>query len=331
VTADERNNDDMRIAGHWTACNSHYFLGNFRRSIDHADTVLAGYDAQRHRQLAQLISHDPKTVALAYKSGAEWILGFPDRAKATANAAIANADTRKHAFDMCWVRVFTGHEVFNYLEDAATMASSIERCEQIALDQKLLFFLNVYIPLIKGLRLHHVGTAADARIQLEEALGQKTSAGMLIANPPFKAQHANCAARCGDIDSALKLLDEALDQIERPTWQERYGHSNVLRIKACVLQQAGRLDAAESTFQRALEVARNQYANSWELRAATDYAQFLKDNGNPQEAMALLKPVYQWFTEGHDSRDLCTARALLDELALSASGVTSASAGAAGS
>jgi predicted ATPase len=314
VTADERNNDDMRIAGHWTACNSHYFLGNFRRSIDHADTVLAGYDARRHRQLAELISHDPKTVALAYKSGAEWILGYPDRAIATAKAAIANADTRKHAFDMCWVRVFTAHEVFNYLQDAATMASSIERCEQIALDQKLLFFLHVYCPLIKGLRLSHEGPVSDARIQLEGALAQKTNAGMLIANPPFNAQLADSAARCGDVDFALVLLDECLDQIERPTWQERYGHSNILRIKAHVLQQAGRLVEAELLFQNALDVARAQQARSWELRAAIDYARYLKDHGNAKAAKALLAPIYQWFTEGHTTHDLQEAEALLGGL-----------------
>jgi class 3 adenylate cyclase/predicted ATPase len=331
TTAEERKNDDMRIAGHWTACNSHYFLGNFRQSIDHADIVLATYDARRHRLLAELISHDPKTVALAYKSGAEWILGYPDRAKATARAAIANADTRQHAFDMCWVRVFTAHEVFNYVEDVVTMASSIERCEQIAADQKLLFFLNVYCPLIKGLRLLHVGPAADARSQLAEALSQWTSAGMLVANPPFKAQYADSAARCGDIDSALVLLDESLDQIERPTWQERYGHSNVLRIKACVLQQAGRSAEAELSFQNAMDVARGQQAKSWELRAATDYARFLNDNGNTKTAKALLEPIYHWFTEGHDSRDLRAARELLDELALPEESATSASAGAEGS
>jgi class 3 adenylate cyclase/predicted ATPase len=331
ATADVRDNEDMRLAGHWAACNSHYFLGNFRQSIHHADVILARYNAVRDGHLADLISHDPKTIALGYKAGAEWILGFPHRARATANAAVSNADQRKHAFDMCWVRVFTAHEVFNYLEDAVAMESSLRNCEQIALDQHLIFFLKVYCPLLRALCLLHAGCAIDASVQFTEALSQWRNAGMLIAAPPFKAQHADSAARSGDVDFALTLLDEAFDQIDRPGWQERFALSNILRIRACALHQARRTVEAEATFQEALDVARAQQAKSWELRAAISYARLLKDEGRGEEATSLLQPIYQWFTEGHDTHDLCSARALLEELAQMPTNTTNASASAAGS
>jgi tetratricopeptide (TPR) repeat protein len=331
ATAGEHDNEDMRLAGHWAACNSHYFLGHFPQSIHHADVILARYNAERDGHLADLISHDPKTIALGYKAGAEWILGFPDRARATANAAVFNADQRKHAFDMCWVRVFTAHEVFNYLEDVAAMESSLQRCEQIALDQRLIFFLNVYCPLIRALCLLHAGNVTDASVQFAEALSQWRNAGMLIAAPPFKAQHADSAARCGDVASALTLLDEALDQIDRPGWQERFALSNILRIRACALQQAGQSGEAETTFQKALAVARGQQAKSWELRAATSYALLLKDKGRVEEAIFLVQPIYHWFTEGHNTHDLRVASALLEELAQVPTDPTSVSARAGGS
>jgi predicted ATPase len=68
-------------------------------------------------------------------------------------------------------------------------------------------------------------------------------------------------------------------------------------------------------FERALTVARVQQAKSWELRAAMSLARLWRDQGKVQQARALLAPVYEWFTEGFDTRDLKDAKALLEELA----------------
>jgi predicted ATPase len=72
---------------------------------------------------------------------------------------------------------------------------------------------------------------------------------------------------------------------------------------------------AEAFFERALTVAREQQAKSWELRAAMNMARLWRDQGKPQQARELLAPVYEWFTEGFDTGDLKEAKALLEELA----------------
>jgi len=71
---------------------------------------------------------------------------------------------------------------------------------------------------------------------------------------------------------------------------------------------------AEACFERALAVARKQQAKSWELRAAMSMARIWRDQGRRDEARDLLTPVYNWFTEGFDTRDLKEAKFLLDEL-----------------
>ena len=80
-----------------------------------------------------------------------------------------------------------------------------------------------------------------------------------------------------------------------------------------------RLDArdeqrAEASFRHALEIARQQQAKSWELRAATSLARLRAEQGRRSEARELLAPVYGSFTEGFDTADLKDAKALLDEL-----------------
>ena len=73
-------------------------------------------------------------------------------------------------------------------------------------------------------------------------------------------------------------------------------------------------DEAEECFQKALDVARQQKAKSWELRAATSLARLWQGQGKKQEACDLLAPVYNWFTEGFDTADLKEAKALLEAL-----------------
>jgi predicted ATPase len=71
---------------------------------------------------------------------------------------------------------------------------------------------------------------------------------------------------------------------------------------------------AERHFEKALAVARHQQAKSWELRATESTARLWRDQGKRDEARELLAPVYGWFTEGFDTRDLKEAKALLDDL-----------------
>src|SRR5262245_50093346 len=73
--------------------------------------------------------------------------------------------------------------------------------------------------------------------------------------------------------------------------------------------------AAEESFRRAIEIAREQEAKLPELRATLSLARLWRDQGKREPARDLLAPVYAWFTEGFDMLDLVEAKALLDELA----------------
>jgi predicted ATPase len=66
--------------------------------------------------------------------------------------------------------------------------------------------------------------------------------------------------------------------------------------------------------QQAIDVARRQNAKSWELRAAMSLARLHQQQGRSQEAVALLAPIYAWFTEGFDTADLKEAETPLDKL-----------------
>ena len=88
----------------------------------------------------------------------------------------------------------------------------------------------------------------------------------------------------------------------------------MLRLKGWILILRGHPDEAITTLRKAIAVARKQAAKSWELRAATTLARLLASRGKKTEALALLTPIYDWFTEGHDTRDLKEAAQLLAEM-----------------
>jgi predicted ATPase len=80
--------------------------------------------------------------------------------------------------------------------------------------------------------------------------------------------------------------------------------------------RAAELNAeAEACFQQALDIARRQQAKSLELRAAMSLSRLWQQQGQRDEARALLAPIYGWFTEGFDTADLQGAKALLEALA----------------
>jgi len=103
------------------------------------------------------------------------------------------------------------------------------------------------------------------------------------------------------------------EQVERDT-EVRVVAAEVLRLRGNLLAAGGGKREAEAKLRQALAVARQQGARLFALRAATDLARLLHEQGNDREAAALLRPIYGWFTEGLDAPDLERAAAMLATL-----------------
>jgi predicted ATPase len=133
--------------------------------------------------------------------------------------------------------------------------------------------------------------------------------------PIFLALQAEGHFKAGRNQAALHSIEQALATSEETG--ERWAIAEILRVKANLLQTTGhgKAEEVEGALFESLEIARQQQAKSWELRAATSLAQLWRDQGKVQQARELLAPSYGWFTEGFDTRDLKEARALLDTLA----------------
>jgi predicted ATPase len=131
-------------------------------------------------------------------------------------------------------------------------------------------------------------------------------------------------AAAGQTAEARITIDEALERCERS--EGRWCLPELLRIKGELLRLDGSataVRAAEDHYLQALEWARRQEALSWELRAATSLAELWHGQGKPADAHQLLSSVYNRFSEGLETADLKTARALINELRTTSSPASS--------
>jgi predicted ATPase len=113
----------------------------------------------------------------------------------------------------------------------------------------------------------------------------------------------------------MAIVEETLARCEAR--DERWYVAELLRIKGELLVLPGAPSAAatsEDLFRQALDVARQQGALSWELRAATSLAQLWRNQQQVAEARRLLGSIYERFTEGFATADLQAARSLLEQL-----------------
>jgi predicted ATPase len=125
---------------------------------------------------------------------------------------------------------------------------------------------------------------------------------------------ARAHAELVKIDDAWRCIHDATALVE--TTKERHCEAEVHRVAGEIALLSPEPDAAkaEAYFERALAVAREQQAKSWELRVAMSMARLWRDQGKPQQARDLLAPVYGWFIEGFDTLDLKEAEQLLEQL-----------------
>jgi predicted ATPase len=167
--------------------------------------------------------------------------------------------------------------------------------------------------ILQGRVLFDEGQEEKGIAQMHESFTAYLSTGAMVRKPFYLALLAEPNAKIGMIEEGFTALDEALAAALRSG--ERWWESELHRLKGELLLVRGTAgDEAEACFRQAVEIAREQSAKSLVLRAATSLARLWRAQGKRQEGYDLLAPIYDWFTEGFDTPDLCEAKTLLEEL-----------------
>jgi class 3 adenylate cyclase/predicted ATPase len=314
VLAERHGGTAPRINGHRLMGQSLVCTGSFSKGRAHLDQAMALYDASQPRAATDRYAADPLVLSLLMRSYALWFLGNPDGARSDAEKALKTAREIGNFATLILA--------LNHLEPVYLLCGDYERStalsgEQFRLaDENGAWYLKMFGLLGRGHVPALTGDGARAIELLTSGIdGVRSAGGATISLPTNLSWLAVAHARIGHFDEACRCIDEALTLMERT--KERWFEAEVNRIAGEIALMSPKPDAtkAETYFEGALAVARQQQAKSWELRAAMSMARLWRDQGKQDEARDLLAPVYGWFTEGFDTLDLKEAKALLEQLA----------------
>jgi predicted ATPase len=286
--------------------------GDIAESRAHYDQALALYDPAEHRPLATQFGQDVGVTILSFRTLALWLLGYSEAAVADCERALEGARKLGHAGTLMYARTATSLTHILCGNYATTMAQA---SEAIALaHEKGALLWKAFEMMHEGCVLAATGKNSRAVEMLTSGIGTYRSTGATYRMPWYLSYMANANAELGQLDDAQRCIDEAMAAVE--TSKERWCEAEVYRTGGEIALMAPESDTAkaEAYFERALAVARQQQAKSWELRAAMSMARLWRDQGKRQQAHDLLAPIYGWFTEGFDTLDLKNAKALLDQL-----------------
>ena len=303
--------DGFLLQAHHAGWTTRMFTGEFREVRDQFECGLNLYDRRRHGSHAfRYVGHDPLACAHALGAVALWMLGYTDQALRHSAAALTSAEELEHAPSLVHALSFAG--ILHVLrEDHRAVAAVAERLFSIASE------LDMAPGIATADSLADWALVQDGKIEglsrLERGVEAWRATGARLHLPQRLSMPADGLSNAGRCSEALDANAEAhrFVQATGECWYE-----------AMVLWQRGRLlslqaagpEPVEAALREGLEVARRQQAKSLELRAAASLARLWAEQGKRQKAQDLLAPIYGWFTEGFDTADLKTAKALLGAL-----------------
>ena len=308
-------NEELLLVGHMAVMVTNFWLGNPRVVKKHADEIIKLYDRNRHGQIVKSINHDPKTLAEIYLSQVLWILGYPKQAADIVKDRDDHARLINHPFDTAFALTL-GAWVFHYRREPEEQYARKAEVQKLAQDAGSPFISEVLAPFLStGISLAQQGRFTEGIEDMQRGIRAWEAVGAKTVTPYIRSRLGEALALNGDVDAGLVEIDAMLEQIDRPGWKERSHLAEILRLKGCIQERKGDVAGAQRSYRASMRWARKQQAKSWELRTATSLARLWQTQGKEKEAYDLLAPIYGWFEEGFDTKDLIEAKALLAELA----------------
>jgi predicted ATPase len=286
-----------------------YFMGELHLARQHLETAISLYNPERDRPLGHA---DSGVNCRSWAAYTLWTLGYPDQALKRINEALALAQERSHPFSLAFAEMFAGF-VHKYRREAGAAQENAERVLGICVERGFTHFLGA-ATLMRGWAIAAQGRNEEGIEQIQEGLAGVRASGIELGRPPYHTTLADACRQADRIDDGLAAVTEA--QAVADQHEERAYEPEIHRVRGELLLRQNHSNAAEaqSCFQRAIEVARDQNAKSWELRATMSLARLFAMQEKRVEARTMLAEIYGWFTEGFDTTDLKDAKALLDEL-----------------
>jgi tetratricopeptide (TPR) repeat protein len=308
--AERSGNEIYMMSAHHVAGVVREFTGEMSESSRLLERCRELHNPAEHSTYVAMYGQDPGTTARAMSSRPLWALGYPDRALARAVETLSIARAQAHPTMVAFALVVIQGIHLYRGEAAAALAVGDEimaLCREFELPQEAEWSRS-----FQGYALHLQGRTLEGIEILKDALTKQKAISAGLVRSAFLALLADCLRSVERFDDGMRAIDEGFSHAEQ-TAEGGY-IAELHRVHGELLLMHGDSALAEASLREALGYSGSQQTKSFELRAATSLAKMLESVGRKDEARATLAPIFNWFTEGHDTADLIKARTLLSKM-----------------
>jgi class 3 adenylate cyclase/tetratricopeptide (TPR) repeat protein len=284
--------------------------GDFKSSANHFEETIRISAGRERRPLYSLYMVEPQAASLLLLSWDLWFLGYPDQSLSRVSEALALGQDLHHPYTVSFAHYMTS--VVHLLRgDPARALENAQKSFEMSQEQK--FSLYVILSRIsRGRAMSDLSQHAEARAEIALGIDEARQNGVGFMLPMMNSWLAEAHARIGENERALAIVERTLTDIGEVSGRSWEAELHRQRAHILLALNPSNIEEAESHLKKSIDVSRDQNAKSLELRAATSLAELWRTRGRPDEARALLEPVWRWFEEGAETADLKRARAVLN-------------------
>jgi len=239
-----------------------------------------------------------------------WFLGKPDESQRELERASSLMVDLDHAPSHAAFTAFKLCSYF-YYRDTGSIKQAARRLKQLCEE----YGFRLYVPvgmIYTGWALAQEGETEEGLKLIEQGVAEYQSTGSLIKFVEVRAMHGEVLWKAGQTESALRALEDGMEQANRR--QEHLLEPELYRLRGEIQLAQENEGAAAADFDRAVEIARGEGALSMELRAVMSRCHLLRRQRKINQASQELSKIYSCFTEGFNTKDLIEAKRLMGEL-----------------
>jgi len=285
---------------------SHHLIGNQAEARAHLEVALAQASASNSAKARHFGFHYERPRIVMART--LWLLGYPDQAVRFVRETVDKLAATEPV-TIC-IALIWGACVFRWTGDLASADECIDRVIPHAERHALTPYQAVAYGL-KGEVLIQRGEIETGVELLRSSLATLYAERYELYATEFNGSLAQGFAMMGRLDEALPTIDKTIAQVKR---HGELSEPELQRIRGELLEKIADEQGAEQAFCRSIELADQQSALSWRLRASISLARLQFRQGRREEAREMLAGTYARFSEGFGTADLKTADRLLATL-----------------
>ncbi|MGE0820668.1 MAG: adenylate/guanylate cyclase domain-containing protein [Candidatus Binatia bacterium] len=343
--AQETRSPNFCAQAHYSLGSTLFYAGDFVEARGHLQqgVHLSDPHGDSSDALLRLRGQDAKVTCLAFSALVLWVLGYPDQALMRGREALARARQLANPFRLAWTLNFTTM-LYQYRRESQDVHAQANALMTLSTEQGFPYWLALGT-VWQGWALAGDGQVKEGIARIQQGTSTFRATGAELAWSYWLALLGETQLKGGQVEDGLTSIAKALVFVDRTG--ERLHETELYRLKGqLTLQQQSKVQSlkskdtepqplnpdphgeAEACFLQAIAIARKQQAKSLELRATMSLVRLRQQQAAQHEsritnhvsrtklaeAHRMLSELYNWFTEGFDTKDLQEAKALLEEL-----------------